>query len=322
MPGEYLVQSELKEGAELALALLDADIVQAGDGDGRDPSTLIATALRRSLGDGLERHDLELVFRLGRLGEQGGGYCLWVQIERVAIIAFDRAAAVLGAVDSQLGPSLLTHILKHTPLAPAFTPALAVDFIRTYHWHGEDNDSELMHMARHDMAHERRCEPEHVPEEDVVEAARNYGITRAVVDERLDARYQESGALTLEGCRQLCQKHGLKQALVVVGALEQLRHLGAEIPELNRELLEEDDNEPFGMLLTLGGGHDLTREVYGEYEDSTWNAGVGFRPSFALAFPPDDAGSLDYLKATLHVCGEVLRQIKLLLDTLEVMGCP
>lgn len=317
MPSEYLVQSELVEGAELALALLDAGIVQECDGDGRDPSALIAAALRRTLGDGLERHDLELAFRLGKLGEQGGCYCLWVLIERVAIIAFDRAAAVLGAVDPRLGPSLLTHILKHTPLAPAFTPALAVDFIRTYHWHGEDDDSELMHMARHDLAHERRCEPELVPEEDVVEASHNYGITRAMVDERLDARYQESGTLSLEGCRKLCRKHGLKQALVVVGALERLRQLGEGIPELNPDLLEEDDNEPFGMLLTLGEGYDLTREVYGEYEDSTWNSGVGFRPSFALAFSADDAGSLDYLKATLHVCGEVLRQLDVLLGALE-----
>jgi len=317
VPGEYLVQSELKEGAELALALLDAGIVHESDGDGRDPSALIATALRRTLGDGLKHDDLALVFRLGKLDEQGGCYCLWVLIERVAIIAFDRAAAVLGAVDPRLGPSLLTHILKHTPLVPAFTPALAVDFIRTYHWHGEDDDSELMDMARHDLAYERRCEPERIPEEAVVEAAHNYGITRAVVDERLDARYQESGTLSLDGCRRLCKKHGLRQALIVIEALERLRHLGDEIPELNPDLLEEDDNDPFGVLFTLGEGYDLTREVYGEYEDSTWNAGVGFRPSFALAFSPEDAGSLDYLKATLHVCGEVLRQLEVLLGALE-----
>lgn len=317
MPGEYLVQSELKEGAELALALLDAGIVQAGDGDGRDPSALIATALRRTLGDGLKRDDLELMFRLGKLGEEDGCYCLWVLIERVAIIAFDRATAVLDVVDPRLGPSLLTHILKHTPLVPAFTPALAVDFVRTYHWHGEDDDSELMDMARHDLSYERRCDPELIPEEDVVAAAQNYGITRAVVDERLDARYQEPGTLSLEGCRRLCQKHGLRQALVVIEALEQLQRLGDEIPELTPDLLDEDDNEPFAILLTLGEGYDLTREVYGEYEDSTWNAGVGFRPSFALAFSPDDAGSLDYLKATLHVCGEVLRQLEILLGALE-----
>lgn len=298
--------------------------MQESDGDGQDPSALIATAIKRTLGDGLKRDDLELVFRLGRLGEQeqGGCYCLWVLIERVAIIAFDRAAAVLGAVDQRLGPSLLTHILKHTPLVPAFTPALAVDFVRMYHWHGEDDDSELMHMARHDLAYERRCEPELIPEEDVVEAAHNYGITRAVVDERLDARYQESGTLSLEGCRKLCEKHGLEPALVALGGLERLQQLGDEIPELNPDLLEEDDNDPFGLLFTLGEGYDLTREVYGEYEDSTWNAGVGFRPSFALAFSPDDAGSLDYLKATLSVFGEVLRQLGLLLDTLEDIGCP
>jgi hypothetical protein len=316
VPGKYLVQSELKEGAELALALLDAGIVQESDGDGRDPSALIAAALRRTLGDGLKRDDLELVFRLGEQ-EQGGCYCLWVLIDRVAVVAFDRAAAVFDAVDPRLGPSLLTHILKHTPLVPAFTPALAVDFVRTYHWHGEDDDCELMDMARNDLAYERRCEPELIPEEDVVEAAHNYGITGAMVDERLDARYQESGTLSLEGCRKLCEKRGLEPALVALEALERLQHLGDEIPELNPNLLEEDDNDPFGLLLTLGEGYDLTREVYGEYEDSTWNAGVGFRPSFALAFSADDAGSLDYLKATLHVCGEVLRQLEVLLGALE-----
>jgi hypothetical protein len=185
-----------------------------------------------------------------------------------------------------------------------------------------DDDSELMDTARHDLAYERRCDPELIPEEDIVEAAHNYGITRAIIDERLDARYQESGTLSLGGCRRLCERHGLRQALIVIEALERLRQLSDEIPELNRELLEEDDNDPFGLLFTLGEGYDLTREVYGEYEDSTWNAGVGFRPSFALAFSPDDACSLDYLKATLGVCGEVLRQLELLLDTLEVMGCP
>ena len=227
------------------------------------------------------------------------------------------SAAVLGAVDPRLGPSLLTHILKHTPLAPAFTPALAVDFVRTYHWHGEEDDSEVMHLARHDLAYERHCDPERIPEEDVVEAAQNYGITKAMVDERLQASYQENGTLTLEGCRQLCRKHALRQALIVLDALERLQRLGDEIPELNPDLLDEDDNEPFGILLTLGEGYDLTREVYGEYEDSTWNAGIGFRPSFALAFSPDDAGSLDYLKATLGVCGEVLRQLDVLLGALE-----
>lgn len=84
-------------------------------------------------------------------------------------------------------------------------------------------------------------------------------------------------------------------------------------------LLEPDALRGARPVLRGGGGSNA---ISLPDEDSSWNAGVGFRPSFALAFSPDDAGSLDYLKATLHVCGEVLRQIKLLLDTLEVMGCP
>ena len=104
--------------------------------------------------------------------------------------------------------------------------------------------------------------------------------------------------------------------------LERFRQLCGEIPELNLDLLDEDDNEPFGILLTLGEGYDLTREVYSDYETNTWNTGVGFRPSFTLPFSPADLGLLDRLKATLHVCGRVLEQLERLLNTLEELGCP
>ena len=81
---------------------------------------------------------------------------------------------------SQLGPSLLTHLEVHAA-GPTSTAALAMDFVRVYHPHGEDDDSEVMQMARYDLAHERRCEPELIPEADVVAAAQNYGLTRAMV---------------------------------------------------------------------------------------------------------------------------------------------
>lgn len=317
MPGEYLVQRDLKDGAELALALLHVGLVGAGDGTGEDPAALIAAALRRTLGDGLGRGDLELVFRLGRLDEAGGRYGLWVLVERVAVVAFDRAAAALDAVDPRLGPSLLTHVLDCTPLAPAFTPALAVDFVRMFHWHGEDDDGELMNLARYDLAHERNCDPDLIPGEEVAAAAQDYGLTSAVVDGRLERRYQNPGTLTLEACRQLCERHGLERALVAVGALERLRRLGDALPEPAPELFDEDDHDPFGVLLTLGGDFDLTRELYGEYEDSTWNSGVGFRPSFAVAFSPDDADSLAELEAALRSCGEVLGQLGVLLRAIE-----
>lgn len=321
IPTTFEIDNEQAETAMLALKLLEHGLVEEGDADGTRPVEVLKNALSRSLGDGLKRKDLELEFRLIRVAEHGRYYLL-VFIEGAAVLSFDRAAAMFDALDPQLGPSILSHVYRHLVLSPAFTPEVAKDYIRCYVWHGEDDDTALLEMAREELEHQSNGVGRASTEEDVVAYASEHFLTVANVNERLDLRYQENGTLSLRACARRCKQHGLHQALPAIEALERLGELQGALPEPDREIYDLIEGEmPFGLIVTLGGDNDLVREMYGEHEQMIWQGGMDFQPSYALAFDPNDPDSLGRLKDALVVCREVLQETNTLLNHLEVLGC-
>ena len=319
IPTTFEIDNQQAETATLALKLLEHNLIEEGDGDGTRPIEVLKNALLRSLGDGLKRTDLGLEFRLIRVAEHGR-YFLLVFVDGAAVLSFDRAAAMFDALDPQLGPSILSHVYRTLDLSPAFTPEVAMDYIRCYVWHGEEDDIALLEMAREELEHQFNGDRQAFAEENVVAYASEHFLTIANVNERLDPCYQEKGTLSLRACARRCKKHGLHQALPVIEALERLGDLQGALPEPDREIYDLIEGEmPFGLIVTLGGDNDLVREMYAEHEQIIWQSGMEFQPSYALAFDPNDPDSLDCLKDALVVCREVLQETNTLLNHLEVL---
>ena len=320
VPSHYSIDNEQAASAQLALKLLEVGLVQAcDDAPYSSPNALIEKAITRTLGDSLSYPGLDLVFRVATFEEQGRHYLL-VFVDGVPVISFDAAARVFDKVEPQLGPSILGYVYHTLDLTPAFTPEVAKDIIRWHYWQGLDDDSILLAEAEEELEYQFSDRKEAFTREDVVAYAQEHFLTSQKVDARLAPRYQEHGALSLERCRGLCTEK-LEQALPIITALEKLAELQGALPERDRHIDDLIEGElPFGVIVTLGGDHDLVREVYGEYEQQIWQAGMDFQPSYALGFDPDDPETLTTLKDALTVCGLILEQTDALFHALEAMS--
>lgn len=117
----------MSEGAALALALLDAEVIDEDDFTrGDDPASFIARSIKRLwLPDGLE--DFGLTYTFATVDEQ---LYFLIALDEGHYLDFAPVAEVCDNVSDQLGPSLLTHLYAHTPLTLAFTPEVCRDLCR------------------------------------------------------------------------------------------------------------------------------------------------------------------------------------------------
>ena len=320
VPTHYSIDNEQAASAQLALKLLEVGFVQAcDDAPHSSPNALIEKAITRTLGNSFSYPGFDLVFRVAKFEEQGCHYLL-VFVSGVPVISFDAAATALDKLDPQLGPSILGYVYRTLDLTPAFTPEVAKDIIRWHYWQGLDDDSILLEEAEEELEHQFGNRERAFTHEDVIAYAQEHFLTSQKVDARLAPRYQEHGALSLERCRGLCTEK-LEQALPIITALEKLAELQGALPERDRHIDDLIEGElPFGVIVTLGGDHDLVREVYGEYEQQIWQTGMDFQPTYALGFDPDDPETLTTLKDALTVCGLILEQTNALFYALEEMA--
>lgn len=315
IPTHYSVNNEEQAAAEVALNMLHARLVTETDVSDLGPSSVIGKAVTRILGDSLTYPGLDLEFRLIRQ-EETDLYYLLVFVEGTAVIDFDPATAVLDNIDVQLGPSLLGFVYRNLDLTPAFTPEVTRDFIKMHVWYGEEDDTALLEQARDELSHQFDGNLDAFDEDDVRDYAENHYLTVSQVNERLEPRYQEKGILSLPECRSLCAQH--PKALRVIEALTKLAELSKALPEHDTTINEEMDGEmPFSILVTLGGEHDLVREIYGEFEDMIYQSGIDFLPTYTLGFDPHDPMSLATLKDALVTCRQILEQTSELCHALE-----
>ncbi len=319
IPTHYSIDNEQTASAQLALKLLEVGLVhECDDAPHSNPNALIEKAIARTLGDSLSYPSLDLVFRVTKF-EEHESYYLLVFVDGVPVISFD-AAEAFDRIDLQLGPSILGHVHRTLDLTPAFTPEVAKDIIRWHYWQGQDDDSILLEEAEGELEHQFGDTKEAFTHEDVVAYAQEHFLTSQKVDARLEPRYQEHGTLSLAMCRNLCSEK-LEQALPIIAALEKLAELREALPERDRHIGDLIEGElPFGLIVTLGGDHDLVREVYGEYEQQIWQAGMDFQPTYALGFDPGDPKTLTTLKDALTVCRLILEQTDTLFYALKEMA--
>lgn len=315
IPSTFRINNQEKAAAGVALKLLEAGLVQETDEIDLGPSSIIQNALSRVLGDSLSFPNLDLEFRLTRQ-ESTNCYYLLVFVDRSVIIDFDPVAKQLDAIHPQLGPSLLGFLYRHLDLTPVFTPEVTFDFIRMHVWYGEEGDSALLEQARDELSHQFDGNEDAFDEEDVRDYAENDYLTSRQVNERLEVRYQEKGTLSLDECRELCQKN--PQSLRLITALEALGKLSRALPYNDQTAYDELDGEmPFSLIITVGGEHNLVREIYGELEDMIFQSGIDFLPTYALAFDPDKPESIHTLKDALVTCRRILEQTNALCYALE-----
>lgn len=321
MPVSYGVHTEVSEGARLALALLQAGIVDADDFEtGADPSSSITRSLTRLwVPEAIER--FSLTYSFATVGE---GFYFLIGLDEGSYLDFAQAALVCDRAHEQLGPSLLTHLCACTPLLPAFTPEVCREYIVCYHWEGWDEAENLLELARSDLAYAEGVDEDSLSREDVEAYADSHYFTPKRVDALIDRRYQNPGTLSLEACADLCRRHGFVNLTRACELLTELRTLAAALPERAHELYEYiDGSQPFGMVVGLqheGAELDLVDEIYREHEQHAWQVG-DFEPLYALDVDLDAPNSLTNLRSALGTCKRMVERTQELYQTLEVTAC-
>jgi hypothetical protein len=320
IPSSYHVSTDVSEGAGLALALLEAEIVDADDFErGADPSSFIARSLKRLWAS--ELRDFSLTYSFATFAEQ---LYFLVSLDEGNYLDFAQPARVCDGAHEQLGPSLLTHLYACTPLLPAFTPGVCREYIVSYHWEGFDEAENLLEMARSDLAYAEGVSEDSLSIEDVETYADSHYFTPKRVDSLIERRYQNPGRLSLEACAELCRRHGFANLARACVLLTELRTLTDALPECSREPYEYIDGcAPFGMVVTLqkeGAESDLVDEVYREHEHTTWQSGE-FEPVYALELDTGDLDSLTTFRDALGTCKHMLELTQKLYTTLEGTAC-
>ncbi len=311
----------MSEGARLALALLQAEIVDADDFEGGpDPSSFIARSLHRLWApEAIERFSLTYSF-----ATVADGFYFIISLNEGSYLDFAQPALVCDRAHEQLGPSLLTHLYACTPLLPAFTPEVCRDYIVCYHWEGWDEAENLLEMARGDLAYAEGVDEDSLSLEEVETYAESHYFTPRRVDSLIDRRYQNPGKLSLEVCAELCRRHGFTNLIRACELLGELRTLTEALPERSREPYETlDGSRPFGMVVSLqqeGAELDLVDEIYREYEQHVWQVGE-FEPLYALEVDLNEPDSFTTLKSALEACKRMVELTQELYKTLEVTAC-
>ena len=311
----------MSEGARLALALLQGEIVNADDFEtGADPSSFIARSLTQLwVPESIER--FSLTYSFATVGE---GFYFLIGLDEGSYLDFAQPALVCDQVHEQLGPSLLTHLHAYTPLLPAFTPEVCREYIVCYHWEGWDEAESLLEMARSDLAYAEGVDEDSLSREDVETYADSHYFTPKRVDALIDRRYQNPGKLSLEECADLCLRHGFVNLTRACELLSGLRALTGALPERAHELYEHiDGSQPFGMVVGLqqeGADLDLVDEIYREHEQHAWQVG-DFEPLYALDVDIGAPNSLTNLRSALGACKRMLELTQELYATLEATAC-
>lgn len=320
VPTRYPVYSEVSEGAQLALGLLDADIIDADDYEpAHDPASFIARSLGRLwTPDAFERFSLDYTF-----ATHFDQLYFHIKVTSGDYLDFSQPAQVCDRAHEALGPSLLTHLYATTPLLPAFTPEVCRGYIETFHWEDSEQAEYLLEMARNDLAAAREVEEESLSDEEVEAYADQHYLTPSFVDGALEPRYQQPGLLPLKACRELCRRHGFGNLLSACDLLLELRTLKDALPERSESFFERTEHyTPYAVVVGLQGEgeRDLVDEIYREYEQQTWEGGE-FGPVYALEVDPRDPETLRRLKTALETCRRSLELTEKLYATLEVTKC-
>ena len=311
----------MNEGARLALALLQAEIVDADDFEkGADASSFIVRSLHRLWApEGIERFSLTYSF-----ATVDNRFYFLISLNEGSYLDFAQPALVCDCAHEQLGPSLLTHLHACTPLLPAFTPEVCRDYIVCYYWEGLDEAENLLELARCDLAYAEGVDENSLSAEEVEAYADSHYFTPKRVDSLIDRRYQNPGTLSLEACAELCRRHGFANLTRACELLGELRRLTDALPECAREPYEYiDGSQPFGMVVTLqkeGAESDLVDEIFREHEQHAWQVGE-FEPVYALEVDLDKPDSLTTLRSALEVCKRMVELTQKLYTTLEVTAC-
>ena len=321
IPGSYTVQTEVGDGAKLALALLKAKIIEEADFvKGDDPATFIARSLGRLwTPEGLA--DFGYAYTLTVLDDQ---LYFVIELERAHYLDFSPAAALCDGLIEQLGPSLLSHLHRVLPLTPTFTPEVCHDYIVMSHWGGWDGAEELFEIARNDLAHAQGVPEENLSDEAVETYADSYYLTPNHVERLLEERYRRPGGLSLSECHVLSSREACSNLNLVFDLLVELDTLAAALPERAESFYDRFEGEdPFALVVGLqrGKARDLVEEVYREHEELVWNCGSEFTPVYALEVAADDAASLETLRTVLETSKRSLELTQKLVSTLEVTSC-
>ncbi len=317
----YAVHTDVREGARLTLGLLEAEVVDADDyAENDDPASFIERSIMR-LWTPETLTSFHYSYTFDTVGDQ---LYFLIKLGGSHYLDFAPVKAVCDSVHRQLGPSLLTHLYKHTPLTPAFTPELCREFITMMYWEGFDDAECVLEQARYELAQNQNVEPDSVSSEEVASYADSYYFTPKRVDNLIDTRYQQPGTLSLKTCSKLCHRHGLEKLSRVCEQLGRLEALSETFPRDTGALYEDSsDYGTFGAVIGIHderADEDLVSEMFGEVEQQQMQYG-DLEPVYKQALSLDDLDSLTTLRTALGDAKESLELTQTLYDTLEETTC-
>ena len=320
VPPLYAVDTDVREGARLTLGLLGAEVIDADDyREGDDSASFIERSIVRLWTPELTSFDY--VYTFATVDEQ---LYFLIELGATHYLDFTPVKTVCDAVHQQLGPSLLTHLYRYTPLTPAFTPEVCREFIGMMYWEGFDDAECLLEQARDELAYSQNIDSGSVSAEEVASYADSHYFTPGRVDTLVEKRYQQPGTLSLAYCSRLCHRHRLEKLSRVCDILGHLERLSVSFPRSTGPLYEDtSDYGTFGAVIGIHNERtheDLVSEMFGEVEQQQMAYG-DLEPVYNQALSLGDPDSLNTLRTALGAAKESLELTQHLYDTLEETTC-
>ena len=320
VPPLYAVDTDVREGARLTLGLLGAEVIDADDyREGDDSASFIERSIVRLWTPELTSFDY--VYTFATVDEQ---LYFLIELGATHYLDFTPVKTVCDAVHQQLGPSLLTHLYRYTPLTPAFTPEVCREFIGMMYWEGFDDAECLLEQARDELAYSQNIDSGSVSAEEVASYADSHYFTPGRVDSLVEKRYQQPGTLSLAYCSRLCHRHRLEKLSRVCDILGHLERLSVSFPRSTGPLYEDtSDYGTFGAVIGIHNERtheDLVSEMFGEVEQQQMAYG-DLEPVYNQTLSLGDPDSLNTLRTALEAAKESLELTQHLYDTLEETTC-
>lgn len=200
------------------------------------------------------------------------------------------------------------------PLMLTWDAGVALDYVRSMHWYGCDDDRERLAEFKHELAHSRRCSEEDITDEEARAEAAGYFWTSDYVRARLPNPYAGGEGVGEAELRALGNPH----IDAVLKAARRCRRLTKRLTD-GHPLYFSGGREyhvAWAVVLTIGGDDGFISETYEEETRGNYESGFEEMPICGIGVDPASPESVERLAAFLRhlrksadACVDLLRAI-------------
>jgi hypothetical protein len=318
VPSSYQLETGLQETAQLARALVHADVLPYHVyKDGQGVLEFLNRAFETRLTElGLDKSKVSVTLRLADEGNSDiEGVYFTVNLEPV-YLDLGSLLKKLDAIDLSLAPALVEGIrLGCETLVPVYEGQCCCETVTWLIWGGDEE--ELLERVRDELASARRVLPAELSQAEVTEFAESHYLTSTHVNERLEPRFQQPTQIPLEDLQTTFAQQGCNKLVELCAVLKHLERLDLPVSEADI-FIERGDYQPYGLVLGLprAGANDFVGEMFGELEQYVWSGGE-WAPSYVIAVNWHDDTSFENLATGVEVVLQGLACVAKLVTLLE-----